>query len=85
LKLLPHIRVQINGHADHVGSQRAQLLISNRRATSARAHLIRAGIPQERIDTVGSGYTQPLDSSESPEARLRNRRVELKFMSEARK
>jgi chemotaxis protein MotB len=42
-------------------------------------YLIENGVPPERLVAAGFGEFQPLDPADTPEARARNRRIELKL------
>ncbi|MFZ1839606.1 MAG: OmpA family protein, partial [Dokdonella sp.] len=48
-------RVSVVGHTDSVGSEAYNQKLSERRAASAKAHLVSRGIPAEQIDTRGEG------------------------------
>ncbi len=37
------------------------------------------GLPADRLSANGFGEYQPIDPRDTPEARARNRRIELKF------
>ena len=84
LELLPAARVEFGGHGDHLGDPRRNRRVSLNRAQAARSLLRRFGISSKRVDTTGYGYDQPLDPSETDEARAKNRRVEVRFFSELR-
>lgn len=70
-------RVQIYGHTDDVGSQQYNLDLSRRRAEAVRDYLVEAGIDPGIILTDGLGKSNPLVPGVSPEARQKNRRVEI--------
>lgn len=72
-------RVEVVGHADQRGSDQYNLQLSLRRAGAISDKLIAAGVNQGQISPVGRGRREPLTSSMSPTALLRNRRVELEF------
>jgi outer membrane protein OmpA-like peptidoglycan-associated protein len=66
----------IEGHTDAVGSDEYNQRLSEARAASVKAYLTSAyGIQSSRLETVGKGESQPLDSG-SPEAAV-NRRVQI--------
>ena len=70
-------RIQIFGHTDDVGSDEYNLRLSERRAEAVRDYLVQAGLDPAIITTRGFGKSKPLVAGSSPEARARNRRVEL--------
>jgi outer membrane protein OmpA-like peptidoglycan-associated protein len=70
--------LSIGGHTDSVGSDEANLDLSQRRSASVRTALVdRYGIAAERLTTAGYGEGAPKDTNGTPEGRARNRRVEL--------
>ncbi len=73
----PGLRVAIEGHTDNVGSDDANLGLSQRRAESVRSFLVRQGIPSGRIDASGKGERQPVADNLSESGRQQNRRVEV--------
>lgn len=73
----PDRNVTIEGHTDNRGSGSYNLDLSQRRAESVRAFLIRSGVSPERISAEGLGEAYPVASNETPAGRLQNRRVEI--------
>jgi outer membrane protein OmpA-like peptidoglycan-associated protein len=73
----PTIKIQIGGHTDTDGSEKANLLLSERRAASVRDYLIRMGIENQRLTAKGFGESQPIDTTDTPEGKARNRRTEF--------
>jgi outer membrane protein OmpA-like peptidoglycan-associated protein len=79
LTRLPGVRVRLVGHSDDQGGRSTNLAVSRSRAAAVRTLLVRAGVSARRITIEAAGEDRPLDSSGTPEARDRNRRVELLF------
>ena len=76
--------LRVDGHTDDVplsgrGRYRDNWELSQARALSVVKYLISQGIPADRLVAAGFGENQPLDPSGTPEARDRNRRIELKL------
>lgn len=73
------------GHTDNVplgggGRYRDNWELSQARALSVVRFLNQSeGIPPDRLAALGYGEYQPIDPADTPEARARNRRIELKF------
>ena len=44
-----------------------------------KAVVFRGNVPAERLVAAGFGEFQPLEAGDTPEARARNRRIELKL------
>ncbi|MEO0430038.1 MAG: OmpA family protein, partial [Pseudomonadota bacterium] len=75
----------VEGHTDDVpligtGRYRNNWELSQGRALSVVQYLTEVeGLPSERLAALGYGEYQPLDTRNTPAARARNRRIELKF------
>lgn len=75
--------VTIGGHSDTRGNDRDNLISSRKRAEAVRDYLLSKGVPAERITVIAFGETRALvpnakaDGSDDPEARAKNRRVEV--------
>jgi OOP family OmpA-OmpF porin len=54
--------VQVDGHADRIGSHPYNQRLSERRAETVRAYLISKGFDASRIETLGWGKTSPVKS-----------------------
>ena len=77
LKQNPYLNIEIQGHTCNIGSQNYNLPLSQRRAKSVRAYLMKQGIPEERMSWKGYGLKRPAASNATEEGRELNRRVEL--------
>ncbi len=73
----PHVRIEIEGHADAEGSPGGNQVLSEERAKAAVEYLVSRGIPMEKISAVGYGATRPVAPNDTPESRALNRRVEI--------
>ena len=76
--------LRVDGHTDNVplsgsGRYRDNWELSSARATSVVKYLIANGVPANRLVAAGFGEYQPLDPADTPEARAKNRRIELKL------
>ncbi|GLS30502.1 chemotaxis protein MotB [Mesorhizobium albiziae] len=76
--------LRVDGHTDNVplsgtGRYRDNWELSSARATSVVKYLIENGVPANRLVAAGFGEFQPLDPADTPEARDKNRRIELKL------
>jgi outer membrane protein OmpA-like peptidoglycan-associated protein len=84
LKLLsdyPDLRVELGGHTDNAGKRDHNLTLSEGRMNAARGWLVGKGVAADRLSAKGYADTQPLATDDSPEARAKNRRVELRSPS----
>lgn len=73
----PDRRVLIEGFTDSVGSNAANLTLSQRRAQAVAEALRARGVDPARIDTRGYGEAFPVASNSSTSDRAMNRRVEV--------
>jgi outer membrane protein OmpA-like peptidoglycan-associated protein len=74
-------RIMVTGHADRAGSDRYNQRLSERRAESVRRALVREGISEADISTVGRGETEPAVPTPDGVREPRNRRVEIVLQS----
>ena len=76
LKENPNIKVEIQGHTDSIGSERYNLILSQKRAEAVRNILIKKyHISPDRVIAKGYGESKPIASNKTPEGRAKNRRV----------
>ena len=79
-----HIRVEIAGHTDNVGSKEANLALSRRRATRVRQYLVGQGIKAGRVEAKGYGEDHPVAGNNTEEGRQKNRRTEVRILEDSR-
>ena len=72
-------KVTIEGHTDNVGSDEANLGLSERRAQSVQMALTQRGVARDQITAIGKGENFPVASNDDANGRQSNRRVELIF------
>jgi outer membrane protein OmpA-like peptidoglycan-associated protein len=78
----PNVSIQINGHTDSVDSEKANLILSNNRASAVEKYLLSKGVNPGRISSKGFGETLPVATNSTPEGRQLNRRVEFEIIME---
>jgi len=74
--------IQLEGHTDNVGSATANMKLSEDRVEAVKKYLVAQGISKNRVKTKAFGGTQPLRNEMTPEARAKNRRVEMRILEE---
>jgi outer membrane protein OmpA-like peptidoglycan-associated protein len=77
MKMNTKLKVEIGGHTDSVGTDEANLSLSKRRATNVRDFLLKAAVPEVRLQAQGYGETKPAQPNRAPEGRAQNRRIEF--------
>ena len=81
LKENPDIKVEIGGHTDSLGSEKANQKMSEKRAESVKKYLMdKFNIPGDRMIVKGYGSKKPIADNGTKEGRAKNRRVELKII-----
>ena len=70
------IRIEISGHTDDIGTDKANQELSNQRAISVVEYLKSSGISSERLTAKGYGKTRPIAPNNSEENRQKNRRIQ---------
>ena len=61
--------INVNGHADRLGSTQYNQQLSERRAAAVRAYLMSKGVPADRVETFGFGKTTPVKSCPDQKSR----------------
>ena len=72
-------RIEVAGHTDTVGSAQYNQGLSQRRANTVAAELVRLGVPRQAIQTAGYGFSRPLVPTGPNVREPQNRRVEITF------
>ncbi|MFB3885476.1 MAG: OmpA family protein [Thermodesulfobacteriota bacterium] len=81
LKENPQIKVEIGGHTDLSGSEKANQKISEKRALSVKKYLQdKFNIPDNRMTIKSYGATKPIADNRTKEGRSKNRRVEFRVI-----
>jgi outer membrane protein OmpA-like peptidoglycan-associated protein/tetratricopeptide (TPR) repeat protein len=73
----PSMEIEIGGHTDDVGDDKANLALSSERAFEVMNYLATKGVQTKRMTYKGYGETRPVASNNSEEGRARNRRTEF--------
>jgi len=77
----PDIKVEIIGHTDAIGSEKANQKLSEKRAESAKKYVAdKFNISEDRMITKGYRDTRPITDNKTPEGRSKNRRVEFRVI-----
>ncbi len=78
LKEHPKMNVIIEGHTDNTGSDAPNLSLSDKRALSIKAEIVKQGIDPGRMETKGYGSSKPVADNKTAAGRTQNRRVTIK-------
>jgi outer membrane protein OmpA-like peptidoglycan-associated protein len=77
----PTLKIEISSHTDNVGSAAYNQRLSEARAKSVIDYLTKNGIPMERLEFKGYGFSDPIAPNETDEGRQLNRRTEFKILA----
>jgi len=78
LKENPTVKVKIIGHTDSDGDDKANLLLSQQRASAVKENLSSSfGIEGSRLQTDGKGEAEPAEPNTTAQGKANNRRVEF--------
>ncbi len=77
LKEDPTLKLRITGHTDNIGPDKFNQKLSLKRAEAVKSFLLSQGIESNRLETLGKGMNEPLNSNSTDAERSKNRRVEL--------
>jgi outer membrane protein OmpA-like peptidoglycan-associated protein len=86
----PNLVIEISSHTDNIGSDAANLTLSQNRAESVVNYLVSKGIGPKLLNARGFGETKPIaenqkaDGSDNPEGRQLNRRTEFRIVGKMR-
>jgi len=75
----PRIKLVIEGHTDHIGSDAYNDQLSQIRAESAKQYIASKGVPPDSIRTYGYGKRRRVSEGTSAEDMALNRRIEFVF------
>ncbi|PCH93746.1 MAG: hypothetical protein COB85_06465 [Bacteroidetes bacterium] len=82
MKFKTAMKIEIGGHTDDVGEDAANQKLSQNRANAVRNYLIKKGITGDRVSAVGYGESKPVAYNNTPEGRQKNRRTEVRILSQ---
>ena len=84
----PLLVVEVGAHTDDVGSELANITLSQKRSQSIVQYCTDQGINPKKLISRGYGESAPIaanknrDGSDNPQGRAKNRRVEFKVLNE---
>ncbi len=81
LKEYPALKIEISGHTSDDGTRERNMKLSQERAESAKAYLVRNGVDGGRVNTVGYGPDKPLVTGKG-KVQDKNRRIEFRLVGQ---
>jgi outer membrane protein OmpA-like peptidoglycan-associated protein len=73
----PNVKISIACHTDSQGSERINMMLSQKRADFIKMLLVNKGVAANRITAKGYGETKPIGNNATSAGRAQNRRVEI--------
>lgn len=73
-----NVKLKIGGYTDNVGDDNANLKLSDARAKTTMAELVKLGIPADRLSAEGYGEQFPVADNNTEEGRQKNRRIDVR-------
>ena len=74
--------IQLEGHTDNQGNAKLNMELSQDRVDNVKKYIASKGIEKARVKTKAFGGTKPILNANTPEARARNRRVEMRILNQ---
>jgi outer membrane protein OmpA-like peptidoglycan-associated protein len=69
--------IEIRGHTDNVGDEKANESLSLQRANEVMKYLSSKGVPQNQMTAKGYGESKPVATNDTEAGRAKNRRTEF--------
>ncbi|MDG1014508.1 MAG: OmpA family protein [Flavobacteriaceae bacterium] len=83
MKFKPTLKILVEGHSDRSGSEKINISLSNKRASSVKNFLVGKGISSNRIQVKGYGSSNPaFDYAPGTNENALNRRIQIVVLSE---
>lgn len=83
LKENPKVKkIRIEGHTDSDGKDKYNKKLSQQRADSVKEFLVKLGIDESRLESVGYGEERPVADNDTDEGKEKNRRVEFNVIEQ---
>lgn len=75
------VRLEISGHTDADGDERANQALSERRAEAVTAYMVAAGVRPDSVIAIGYGEARPVADNETDTGKAANRRIEIRVVN----
>lgn len=72
--------IEVGGYTDNVGDAASNIDLSQRRANTVQGYLTERGISAARLVSKGYGSANEVESNDTAEGRMMNRRIEFKVL-----
>lgn len=82
LLIRENTKILLEGHTDSDGTEAYNMRLSKNRVEAVKRFLVSNGVDASRVKTAHYGESKPIASNDTEEGKARNRRVEMKIISE---
>ncbi len=83
LVICKNYRFEVGGHTDSQGGNALNQSISERRAKSVLDAIFETGLDFGELSSAGYGPSQPIASNDTAEGRAKNRRIEIRLITQS--
>jgi OmpA-OmpF porin, OOP family len=77
MKAFPAVSIKVGGYTDNVGKPESNKGLSDARAKTVVAELVKLGVAATRLSGEGYGQEHPCASNDTEEGRAKNRRIDI--------
>lgn len=78
LKAFPNVHLKIGGYTDNTGDKAFNMKLSQDRANTVVAELVKLGVEPARLSGEGYGDAHPVGDNATEEGRAKNRRISMR-------
>ncbi|OQR32933.1 hypothetical protein BWR15_15890 [Pseudomonas sp. T] len=75
-------RIEVGGHSDSIGTEQANLAMSQKRAAAVVSQLVGLGVAPATLTAKGYGQSKPIADNATDEGRAKNRRIEFTVLEQ---
>lgn len=80
LKAFPNVHIKLGGYTDNTGDKAFNKKLSQDRADTVMAELVKLGIDKARLSAEGYGDEHPVGDNATEEGRQKNRRISMRVV-----
>jgi OmpA-OmpF porin, OOP family len=77
MKNFPAVKIKIGGYTDNVGNAVSNQKLSEARAKTVMAELVKLGVAANRMEAEGYGQEHPVADNATEEGKAKNRRIDI--------
>ena len=78
----PALKIEVQAYSDSKGSEKYNLMLSEKRATIVKKYLVTQGANESQLEAKGYGEIEPIADNNTEAGRAKNRRVALSVIKD---